>query len=271
MRLRIKAKANENYTLPFNYQNQVKYAVKNLIAMINWKVEEVFPNKQDRENWQKVVRKLNEMKLYSFSKLNVSPFIMSQNGFQDVERITFIFTTPLKDEYKDMVAEIFKDRVLRLDFDQNLFFTIEDVEFLEEPNFGETASFVCLSPITLSKKWKKDNGKEFIHYLEYTNDDERYKFVQAMRENLVEKWETLNQTEYKNDTAFSFEFSKDYIERKDRISKLIHLENGSKVKAFEAPFEIQADPELIHTGYRCGFGEKNNLGFGCVKTGNGES
>ena len=61
-----------------------------------------------------------------------------------------------------------------------------------------------------SKKWKKDNGKEFIHYLEYTNDDERYKFVQEMRKNLIQKWETINQTEYQNDDDFRFEFSKDY-------------------------------------------------------------
>ncbi|MBN2244972.1 MAG: CRISPR-associated endoribonuclease Cas6, partial [Candidatus Aminicenantes bacterium] len=40
---------------------------------------------------------------------------------------------------------------------------------------------------------------------------------------------------------------------------------GINIKAFEAPFIIRANPELIKIGYQCGFGEKNSAGFGCVE------
>ena len=52
-----------------------------------------------------------------------------------------------------------------------------------------------------------------------------------------------------------------------RISKLIHFkktDNNVKIKGFEAPFRITADPGLIGIGYDCGFGNDNSAGMGCV-------
>jgi CRISPR-associated endoribonuclease Cas6 len=39
----------------------------------------------------------------------------------------------------------------------------------------------------------------------------------------------------------------------------------TKIKGFEAPFKINADPELIKIGYDCGFGNGGSMGLGCVE------
>ena len=55
-----------------------------------------------------------------------------------------------------------------------------------------------------------------------------------------------------------------------KISKLIHFKKidkniKTKIKGFEAPFRIVADPELIGIGYDAGFGNGGSMGLGCVK------
>ena len=55
-----------------------------------------------------------------------------------------------------------------------------------------------------------------------------------------------------------------------KISKLIHFKKidkniKTKIKGFEAPFKIIANPELIKVGYDCGFGNDNSAGLGCVE------
>jgi len=55
-----------------------------------------------------------------------------------------------------------------------------------------------------------------------------------------------------------------------KISKLIHFKKinnniKTKIKGFESPFKIIADPELIGIGYQAGFGNDNSAGLGCVE------
>ena len=40
----------------------------------------------------------------------------------------------------------------------------------------------------------------------------------------------------------------------------------TKIKGFEAPFKIIADPKLIKIGYDAGLGNNNSAGLGCVKS-----
>ncbi|MCK5721394.1 MAG: hypothetical protein KAI84_02580, partial [Gammaproteobacteria bacterium] len=62
---------------------------------------------------------------------------------------------------------------------------------------------------------------------------------------------------------------KDNKQKTKAISKLIHfkIDNNirTKIKGFEAPFRIVADPELIGIGYDVGFGNDNSAGMGCVE------
>jgi len=49
-----------------------------------------------------------------------------------------------------------------------------------------------------------------------------------------------------------------------KISKLIHfkkIDNNirTKIKGFEAPFTVVANPELIKIGYDCGFGNGGSM------------
>ena len=112
-----------------------------------------------------------------------------------------------------------------------------------------------------------EKGKRVQHFLDYMVPRERDHFVENLKNNLINKYETICNVPYQNgDFPFSFSFDSHYIVRKNgRISKLIEFKNKIKVKAMEAPFSIVADPELINIGYECGWGEKNSAGFGCVE------
>jgi len=62
-----------------------------------------------------------------------------------------------------------------------------------------------------------------------------------------------------------FELNERSANDESKISKPISFKNNIKIKAYEAPFTIKANPELIKIGYDCRFGEKNSAGFGMVK------
>ena len=168
-------------------------------------------------------------------------------------------------------------------------FSIIQVESLPEPNFNKECKFICLSPIAVSSIRERLKPKKIVHanpaedysedeyanlekhYLDYMNLKEREPFIKNMQKNLINKFQTYYNKDYpacEHDFKFSFDIN--YItKRQGKISKLIHFKKISKnvttkIKAFEAPFEITADPDLSKIGYDTGFGNDNSAGLGCV-------
>ena len=106
--------------------------------------------------------------------------------------------------------------------------------------------------------------------------EEREHFSENIKKNLINKYQTFYKTDYAdrdNDNKHEFKFSFDvnYIaKRHGKISKLIHFKKidgnmRTKIKGFEAPFKIVADPRLIKIGYDAGFGNGGSMGLGCVE------
>jgi len=96
----------------------------------------------------------------------------------------------------------------------------------------------------------------------------RWEKIENIKKNLINKYQTF----YKDhDHEFSFSFDVNYIaKRHGKISKLIHFKKidkniKTKIKGFEAPFKIVADPALIGIGYAAGFGNDNSAGLGRVE------
>jgi len=139
---------------------------------------------------------------------------------------------------------------------EGIFFPIEQINLLQEPNFEGCTEFLMLSPLVVSIPVDR-NGKIYHKYL--MPGDE--KFESTLVKNLVKKYEAFYGE--KIDAELSIEPDWDYIRRRERITKLIDI-RGVKIKATVFPFKARGDSRLIKIGYEAGFGERNSLGFGMV-------
>lgn len=209
-----------------------------------------------------------KFKFFTFSKLKFFPKKRDREGFYDVKKIQFVFTSSVDESLKHLILGIFSNQKIKLMLNgQKCIFNIVNVDIQSVPTFNNHEKFICLSPITVTTIKIDENGKRKQHFLNYMIPEERDHFVDNLKKNLIGKYETINNIKYQNlNYPFNFNFNFDYItKRKGNISKLMQFKNKIKIKAMEAPFSIEADPELIKIGYECGWGEKNSAGFGCVK------
>jgi CRISPR-associated endoribonuclease Cas6 len=212
-------------------------------------------------------------KLFTFSKLFFTPTKIQKAGFHRVKEISFIFSTPIEQSYEHLILGLFSGQNFYLNFSgKKVNFSVTQVESLPEPQFDNECKFLCLSPIAVSTQREKENGRLEQHYLDYMNPEEREHFIENIKKNLINKYQTFYKTTYSgNAHEFKFSFDVNYItKRQGKISKLLHfkkIDNNikTKIKGFEAPFKIIADPRLIKIGYDCGFGNDNSAGLGCVE------
>ncbi len=259
MRLKIYAESNERCFIPFKYQCRLYEAISKILknAASGYAKFLVGADYLDASG---------ELIFYNFSKLFPCPRIVTRNGFESVERITFFISSPIPAEFEHIFIGIFNSKILELEFpDVNIHFKIYKIEIVPNPTITSAMSFICLSPITLSRM----NSNNY--YLDYTLQSDQKFFIFSIWKNLLQKYKIITGEEYIGDPFFNFHFDKDYIKRRGgKIKKIIRFDevksySANLVIAMEAPFSIQAAPELIQIGYDCGFGESNHAGFGMAE------
>lgn len=263
MRIKISASSRHRVFFPYNYHYALHAALYKLIQQSSEKYSEFL---HDKGYVRDGINKL--FKLFTFSKLNFFPKDRDIEGFHGVTTIQFTFSTIMEKSMRHLILGAFLNKNMMLNLDgQNHIFEITHVDVMDQVEFSERQSFVCLSPITISTIKLNESKKKCQHFLDYMIEAEKDYFVNNLKKNLIHKYETINNTFYENDhIPFIFSFDDSYIKRKNgKISKLIQFKNSINIKAMEAPFSIMADPELIRIGYECGWGEKNSAGFGCVE------
>jgi len=268
LRIKITALTESPATIPFNYNYALHSAIYGLIEKSSGEYSEYL---HDKGFINKAVKR--RFKLFTFSKLFFAPTRIKKNGFHQVKEISFIFSTPIEQSYEHLILGLFSDQTFYLNFSgKKINFSVTQVESLPEPVFNNECKFLCLSPIAVSTQREKANGSLEQHYLDYMNPEEREHFVENIKKNLINKYQTFYKTDYADhDHDFKFSFDVNYIaKRHGKISKLIHfkkIDNNirTKIKGFEATFTVVADPELIGIGYDCGFGNDNSAGMGCVE------
>ncbi len=136
---------------------------------------------------------------------------------------------------------------------------IKDVSIPRIPRFRTQMRFRCLSPIVMSTVRQRD-GKQSQHYC--LPDDP--KLSELIRQNLMRKHEAIYGQPPKED-ALTFRFDTDYIDKKPgRVTRLVDY-NGIKIRGVLSPFYVAGSLALIQTGYDCGFGVKNSIGFGMAE------
>ena len=267
MRVKITALSESPAAIPFNYNYALHSAIYGLIEKSSGEYSRYL---HDKGFINETVKR--RFKLFTFSKLFFKPTRIQKNGFNQVKEISFIFSTPIEQSYEHLILGLFSDQTFHLNFsNEKINFSVTQVQSLPEPQFNSECKFLCLSPIAVSTRREKANGRLEQHYLDYMNPEEREHFIENIKKNLINKYQTFYKTDYADhDHEFRFSFDVNYIaKRQGKISKLIHFKKinndiKTKIKGFEAPFKISADSRLIGIGYYCGFGNGGSMGLGCV-------
>lgn len=257
MRYRISFKANKPFTLIWNYQYFFNICITRFFKHLYFK-------KLISGEFDKSIKTISSSKLFCYSKLminNNQELITGQSGIENVKKCYFVFSTPFDLIDSKMIDEHFKNQHLLLLLENTTIeLQIEKIEILKETFCGEY--FTCVSPIAVNEK----NRLVSKNCITYNPNKTNKLFSTLLKQDLMNKYKALTGKDYPNDFDFEFYFDKEYIEkRKNNISKLITFETR-KIKAYEAPFTIKAPPDLIEIAYKCGLGNNNDIGFGCIES-----
>ena len=175
------------------------------------------------------------------------------------ERVGLIFSTIPDVSLAPLVHSVFRDTHFLLgDRISQVSFLLEKVELLPEPEFTDKMTFKTISPLHLTLKMHGRKNELFL-------SPETSGYARFFYENLHQKFRTLYGHNHPHDPlAGKFKL------RSPVTLKGITMQTGtpgqSKLIGYQLRFRLQADPELLKTGYYLGFGEKNHLGFGCCES-----
>ena len=180
-------------------------------------------------------------------------------------------TSPIVDDFiRSHFIRTFHNQSLEiLEHSCKISFTIEQIESLPDPVFGEVNYFKPLSPFILSVKraWRH---KFTQYYFRYTDDITEINA--ALNENLKSKYEMIYKKPYAGkDVTFAWDenYISAYLQKnKKLIKKITLLKRGFQPVEYignKIPFTLTGSKELINVGYQCGFGEKTSMGFGLVE------
>lgn len=262
MRLKIELHSNQTKHLPFNYHYQFSSAIYLLLK---------FGSPEFSDYLHNIGYKLNgkPYKLFTFS-LKFEKYTTNQNEILlESPRLYLTISSPKIEEFiKNFVIGSFERTFFYISFGGNEHkFLIKNMELLPEPEFSDEMSFILNSPMVLSTV-KEYKGKLSPYYLRPNEKDEINRILTS---NLRNKYELINQKTSKG--TVEIQWDENYLRRHPRITKKITINEHGRfpvdVIGIQSPFTIKGDSELIKTGYHCGFGEKNSMGFGMAEVASG--
>lgn len=170
-------------------------------------------------------------------------------------------SSPLVDDFiHNVVLGSFQSQTLRIGQAE---FHIDRIETLPPPPFSPHMMFTLHSPLVLSTKRRYNN----ILRQYYLRPDDTEEINRVLTANLARKYEILTGMRLPH-ASVQLTWDNHYLARRKRITRRIIIgESHSAVNVIgmQAPFALYGSPELIRTGYECGFGEKNAMGFGLAK------
>ena len=192
-------------------------------------------------------------KLFTFSQLLAKHRHIRGSEIHFGSQLTWYVSSPVEKFLSHFADTLLTKRRLSLG---NHSLQIKDVSIPRIPRLQTQMRLRCLSPIVMSTVRQRD-GKQATHYC--LPDDPS--LSELIRQNLVRKHHAIHGQPPTDDTLL-FRFDTDYInKRHGRVTRLVDYK-GIKIRSVLAPFYVDGSLTLIETGYDCGFGVKNSLGFG---------
>lgn len=256
MRLVLHLDVSLNSAIPLNYNYQLSSAIYNLLQLGSPEFSQFLHNTGYSIDGKK-------FKLFSFALRFEKAQVKENYLISNSNKSTLYISSPLIDPFiKNFVVGTFENKVIQITDKQRIIdFRILTAEVIPEPVFTNKMKFILLSPMVLSTVRQFD-GKIKTYYLRPEDIDE---INRVLTKNLLNKKGLLSRNQVMDEYC-KIQWDQDYLIKNKRITKKITINEHGKfpidVIGIQAPFLIEGDPELIKTGYECGFGEKNSMGFG---------
>ena len=248
MRLKIIIDVADRLTLPINYTPLLTGVIYRFLAESDAEYAAFLHD----EGYTAGAKRF---KLFTFSQLMAKQRRIRGSDIHFGSQLTWFVSSPV-----ERFLSHFADTLLtqgRLSLGRREL-RIKDVSIPRIPRFQTQMRMRCLSPIVMSTVRQRD-GKQSQHYC--LPDDPALSGL--IRQNLMRKHQAIYGQPPKED-VLTFQFDENYIDRRTgRVTRLVDYK-GIKIRGVMAPFYVAGSVALIQTGYECGFGVRNSIGFGMV-------
>jgi CRISPR-associated endoribonuclease Cas6 len=261
MRLKITFSFSGNrQVLPLNYQ----YPLSAWIYKVLGKGDKDFSNFLHEHGYRQENQKT--FKLFTFSNLQFPNRMWRiikgtdrMEIFAATAHIILSYQIPVAAE--KFVTGLFKDQRVEIgDRISTVKMEVATIEMMQQPEFLETMRFSALSPVVITQVTE---GNKHEQYLKPGDKD----YERLFFKNLIDKHNAYLQSTDGIEFLAESPNLKLTCLTKNPFSRLqtikAHTNEEVKVRGYLFDFEIIAPPPLIKTGYECGFGAMNALGFGC--------
>jgi CRISPR-associated endoribonuclease Cas6 len=259
IKLTLKQRTPEQ-AIPINYQYPLSSAIYNIIGASNvnhstWLHHSGFKSGN------------KSFKFFTFSELIIPGRLINGKTIKILsEEINLIISAINDITTQHFIAGLFKQKELNLfSHESEANFDVKSIEYIPEPEYRQEMTFATLSPMVLSKK-TEHTGKVSVKYLAPTEPD----YFEYLKRNIEDKYITYcinTKTPPGESSIDSFELLS------EPKPKLITINEGkpneTKVKGYHFTFKLKGRPEMMKICYETGFGKSCSLGFGCVKSING--
>lgn len=259
MRIRVLLHCVSAKSLTINYNYPLSAAIYNLLRLGSPEFSEFLHSKGYKIN-------ARNYKLFSFA-LRFHKSEISNGLINLIEPgATLYIASPLIEDFvKNFLIGTFEQKLIELRFPSlTTIFNIKSAEIIPSPEFNSSMKFILLSPMVLSTG-KIENLKITQKYLRPQNIST---INRVLTDNLKNKY-YLVYNEKKSFDEVSLLWDDDYLLKRERVTKKVTIKRNGippiDVIGIQAPFKLEANPDLIKVGYECGFGEKNSMGFGMAE------
>lgn len=245
---------NENYIIPLNYQYYLYISFFIIFdnaskEFLEWAKNNNFTNRNDR------------FFMYNFSFLkfvNERVVDTSKATITSYGEVKIIFTSPILDKGRqDYIINLLRDNNIHFypAKRENQEFTIKEINLLDDVKFENEVDYKMSS---VSCYFTNNYG----HFFRIGDPNLEKRLI----DDLKYKYELVYGKKYENELSLTFD--KDYQANK-KVTKLITMKENTekeyKIRGFNCPLKLIAEPEMHYIAYTCGIGMKNKFGFGCLE------
>ena len=246
MRIKIVADVGAGLTLPINYNPLLVGGIYHFLAESDAEYAAFLHDTGYTAGAKR-------FKLFTFSQLLATHRHICGSQIHFDSQLTWFVSSPVEKFLSHFADTLLTEGRLSLGRHR---LQIKDVSIPRIPRFQTQMRLRCLSPIVMSTVRQRD-GRQSQHYCL----PEDPALSELIRQNLMRKHAAIYGHPPK-DKALTFGFDTDYIDaRPGRVTRLVDYK-GTKIRGVMAPFYVAGSLALIQTGYECGFGVKNAIGFG---------
>ena len=260
MRLKLTLQCRPNSVLSLNYQ----YALQAVIYKVLERADPVFSHWLHEKGYE-ASGKL--FKLFTFSDLQGLPYGIDRYAqticFQGSTVYWQVSFCVDKDVEKFIVGLFQNQQLEVVTPNGKVVFTVQGVEMLSPPPFGDTMRFKAITPICLSEQTDTDKQAQYrdpahpnFEKLFFGNLENKCKAAYGDNSPNPSITKSLNHAITQSLKILTAPRMKGLMTYKKNLARPI------KTIGYTFDFEVTADPAWLRVAYDAGFGIKNSGGFG---------